>query len=904
MAKGPILASTLLFLFLFARLATAVQVGAWKKAKAIGSAPVGREGPACEILGDKMYVFGGRSGINPNSYHNDMFVLELESMRWTNSQPEGKASALVGHSMTKVGEKLYIFGGKSGLWSHSNEVYVYDPKQDTIRTIKTKGPSPSGRQGHSAVAIDNKIYFYGGFDGTKRLNDLFVFDTETDTWSQIHATGIQPDRLDGHKAVALERKMYIFGGYNGTAFSGDVFAIDVEKKQWSSVAKGKPMAYHSANRIANLVYLIAGQNSKDRMNEVRVFDLESAEWLDQSTSGDTLPARQAHCGCTYGDKIIIFGGSASSHKVYLNDVFILNTITYEETAIPAPVATLSPEDAELSEQIDKTLKNARRLIDQKAHLATPNSIELVLPETIKKNEAASQIPNMAEKIRLWNEIGQLYANISEVKKDLTSHIAAVKRHLVSISGKQNDTAVLVSELERQEQDMRNTLAELERLEAAWKEAQSITTAAAQKHSQSKNRALSIEKQLKAAHIRIKEQEAHVDKLSKDAEDAQDKYNQAEKRKNEFANSSRKDAHDATTLQRELEDIEKDILKLENEERLLIERVAIAARNVTTLSIDLANLDDLDLEELRKMNEQLKRAVQAYISVEEMVLARLRQIDPENLPENDEIHLKNDSWIYDRIRAMRSLIASKLQAAKNEQQAMENQLKAIQNLIQIKKGTQKEFRAELTAINHRLERRTKEEGEIESELVKRKEDAIQASRAYEAAKSTIDAAKAQIKTEEAAFSQAQAEAEEDLRRFTAASSAETKAKRQFDEKRDSLFIKLEKLRKTYHETNEATGKVRSMRSEIEKLGAEYERRFTTFSDIGQRMKELEYKAEQELRDKIAKLQEQVDALKKQLDDCTIHGTATTSPDSALKKGRNAAETVDQIVKHELMDDNKL
>ena len=41
----------------------------------------------------------------------------------------------------------------------------------------TSGTPPGPREGHTAVAIENKIYFFGGGDGAFPLNETYVLDT-------------------------------------------------------------------------------------------------------------------------------------------------------------------------------------------------------------------------------------------------------------------------------------------------------------------------------------------------------------------------------------------------------------------------------------------------------------------------------------------------------------------------------------------------------------------------------------------------------------------------------------------------------------------------------------------------------------------------------------------------------
>ena len=53
---------------------------------------------------------------------------------------------------------------------------ITDNHQLEWSEIKPKGPAPSARYSHSATYFDNKILFFGGFDGNRFLNDFLVLE--------------------------------------------------------------------------------------------------------------------------------------------------------------------------------------------------------------------------------------------------------------------------------------------------------------------------------------------------------------------------------------------------------------------------------------------------------------------------------------------------------------------------------------------------------------------------------------------------------------------------------------------------------------------------------------------------------------------------------------------------------
>ena len=88
------------------------------------------------------------------------------------SSPKG----LRGHTANLIGSKIYLFGGYDGR-GRSNDLYILDTESMTwAHPLETEG-SPAGRQRHTACTVSNNIlYIFGGFDGNKWLNDIFILD--------------------------------------------------------------------------------------------------------------------------------------------------------------------------------------------------------------------------------------------------------------------------------------------------------------------------------------------------------------------------------------------------------------------------------------------------------------------------------------------------------------------------------------------------------------------------------------------------------------------------------------------------------------------------------------------------------------------------------------------------------
>jgi serine/threonine protein kinase len=113
----------------------------WKRvitAKGAPDEPPGRWGHSCNVIGDFLYIFGGRDGI---AQFNDLYCFDLVNLKWKLLLPSQKNSSLSGmipepryfHSGVAVGNSLYMVWGKN----------IYDFNFDEIIEWKIKSSSSS-----------------------------------------------------------------------------------------------------------------------------------------------------------------------------------------------------------------------------------------------------------------------------------------------------------------------------------------------------------------------------------------------------------------------------------------------------------------------------------------------------------------------------------------------------------------------------------------------------------------------------------------------------------------------------------------------------------------------------------------------------------------------------------------
>ncbi|XP_041970052.1 host cell factor 1-like [Aricia agestis] len=152
-----------------------------------GQSPPPRESHSGVAYTDKntgkssLIIYGGMSG----SRLGDLWVLDVDSMSW--SKPElGGAPPLPRslHTATVIGHHMYVYGGwvplvpdESKLPTHEKEwkctntlasLNLETMTWDNIALDKFEECVPRARAGHSAVAIQTRLYIWSGRDGYRK----------------------------------------------------------------------------------------------------------------------------------------------------------------------------------------------------------------------------------------------------------------------------------------------------------------------------------------------------------------------------------------------------------------------------------------------------------------------------------------------------------------------------------------------------------------------------------------------------------------------------------------------------------------------------------------------------------------------------------------------------------------
>ena len=149
----------------------------------------------------------------------------------------------------------------------------------------------------------------------------------------VASGGAAPTPRANASLTALGRTLYLFGGHDpasGTCFN-DVLALDTEHDPWEwrrvEVQGGSPPPRHShaACSVRGNCLLVFGGAGQDRpLNDVWVFDPETARWTFPTLGGELPVAREMHTLTEVGGgRALLLGGRDAGGRV-LRDARLLD----------------------------------------------------------------------------------------------------------------------------------------------------------------------------------------------------------------------------------------------------------------------------------------------------------------------------------------------------------------------------------------------------------------------------------------------------------------------------------------------------------------------------------------------------------------------------------------------------
>ena len=171
-----------------------------------------------------MLIVSSFGGTNGTQWFNDVWAYDPKQVAWTQFDCIGYIPApREGHSAALVGDVMYIFGGRTEQGEDLGDLAAFRITSRRWYTFQNMGPSPSPRSGHSMTAFGKQIVVLAGEPSStardpSELSLVYVLNTDKIRYpndQQIQQTPSR-ERVPGNRRPSQERGMTPQGrGYIG-----------------------------------------------------------------------------------------------------------------------------------------------------------------------------------------------------------------------------------------------------------------------------------------------------------------------------------------------------------------------------------------------------------------------------------------------------------------------------------------------------------------------------------------------------------------------------------------------------------------------------------------------------------------------------------------------------------------
>ncbi|KAI9703227.1 MAG: Negative regulator of mitotic exit [Candelina mexicana] len=287
--------------------------------------PGPRVGHAALLVGNAFIVYGGDTKMDDKDTLDDtLYLLNTSTRQWSRAIPPGpRPAGRYGHTLNILGSKIYIFGGQvEGYFFNDlvafdlNALQVTNNRWEMLILSSNDGGPPPGqippaRTNHTVISWNDKLYLFGGTNGAQWFNDVWAYDPRSNTWSQLDCIGYIPAAREGHAAALVNDVMYIFGGRTEDGNDlGDLAAFRISSRRWYTFQNmgpsPSPRSGHSMTAYGKQIVVLAGEPSSAPRDpgELRmVYLLDTAkirypndQQIQQTPSGERVQGNRRPSG--------------------------------------------------------------------------------------------------------------------------------------------------------------------------------------------------------------------------------------------------------------------------------------------------------------------------------------------------------------------------------------------------------------------------------------------------------------------------------------------------------------------------------------------------------------------------------------------------------------------------------
>jgi DNA-binding CsgD family transcriptional regulator/N-acetylneuraminic acid mutarotase len=187
--------------------------------------PTRRAYLALAVAGNRILAIGGQT---PEGITTAVEIYDPREDLWSrgSSKPAG---LLYAHAAT-IGTDVYVPGGCDEAGTPTHIVEVYDVVADSWREAS---PLPKARCAAALAAWEERLYLFGGWDGSEYSDRAYTYDPRTDRWTEIAPMGV---RRGFAAAAPLQDLVFVIGGHDGERELTTCSTYDPAAGTWNECA--------------------------------------------------------------------------------------------------------------------------------------------------------------------------------------------------------------------------------------------------------------------------------------------------------------------------------------------------------------------------------------------------------------------------------------------------------------------------------------------------------------------------------------------------------------------------------------------------------------------------------------------------------------------------------------------
>ncbi|KAF8546039.1 galactose oxidase, partial [Imleria badia] len=187
------------------------------------------------------------------------------------------------------------------------------------------GDIPSPRVGHASAVCSSVLIVWGGdtktdptSDPTEKQDDgLYLLNLVSKEWTKVSMNGPSPSGRYGHAVTMAGTKFFVFGGQVDGEFMDDLWYFDLNtcktQTRWklcqpSTADRPAQRTGHICVTYGDRIIVFGGTDGQHHYNDTWAYDVNTRRWTELQCIGYIPSPREGHAAAVVDDFIYVFGG--------------------------------------------------------------------------------------------------------------------------------------------------------------------------------------------------------------------------------------------------------------------------------------------------------------------------------------------------------------------------------------------------------------------------------------------------------------------------------------------------------------------------------------------------------------------------------------------------------------------